>query len=260
VDAVLTVPLGFALGFLIGLTGVGGGALVAPSLYVLLGMTYPQAVGMSLIYSVFTKIIGFVQHLRQGNVAWKISLIYGLAGIPGAVLGSVLLYKVTGPGQRLFPFLMGGLLILVAALLLLEAGVASLALRRRPLDPERIDGKGMLGVAAFSSLVGALMGVTSIGSGSLIILSMVFLFRMSARRIVGSNIAIALIMVVPAGLTHFAVGGVDLRRLVLLMLGSIFGTVLGSKASITVPDRTLKFAMAILIFLSALSTLAKAWP
>jgi uncharacterized membrane protein YfcA len=259
VDAVLTVPLGFALGFLIGLTGIGGGALVAPSLYVLLGMTYPQAVGMSLIYSAFTKVVGFVQHLRQGNVAWKITLMYGLTGIPGAVLGSVLLHRVTGPAQRLFPFVMGGLLLLVAVLLLLEAGLASLATRRRPLDPDRIGGKGVLLVAVFSSLVGLLMGATSIGSGSLIILSMVFLFRMSARRIVGSNIAIGLILVVPAGLTHFATAGVDLRRLGLLMLGSLFGAVLGSKATMTVPDRTLKFAMAILFFLSAFSTLVKAW-
>jgi uncharacterized membrane protein YfcA len=258
VDILVTIPLGFALGFLIGLTGVGGGALVVPSLYVLLGMTYSQAVGMSLIYSVFTKIVGFVQHLRQGNVAWKLTLLYGLAGIPGSVLGSVLLYTVAGPVQRLFPFLMGAVLILVAALLLLEASVASLAMRQKPFSPERIKGKGVLGVAAFSTLVGALMGVTSIGSGSLIILSMVFLFRMPASQIVGSSIAIALIMVIPAGLTHFVAGGVDLPRLVLLMLGSLFGTVLGSKATKVFSDRALKLAIAVLIFLSALSTFAKA--
>jgi len=66
---------------------VGGGALVAPALYVVLQVSYAQAVTLSLIYSVFTKILGFLQHLRLGNVSWRVTLLYGVAGIPGAVLG-----------------------------------------------------------------------------------------------------------------------------------------------------------------------------
>ena len=84
---VLSVGLGFVLGFLVGMTGVGGGALVAPALYVILGVDYGQSVALSLIYSVFTKIVSAVQHLRQGTVLWKISLLYGLTAIPGTVLG-----------------------------------------------------------------------------------------------------------------------------------------------------------------------------
>jgi uncharacterized membrane protein YfcA len=71
---------------------VGGRALVAPALYVVLQVSYAQAVTLSLIYSVFTKILGFLQHLRQGNVSWRVMLLYGVAGMPGAILGSQLLY------------------------------------------------------------------------------------------------------------------------------------------------------------------------
>lgn len=258
-DAFLTILLGCALGFFIGLTGVGGGALVAPALYILLKMSYAQAVALSLIYSVFTKVFGFVQHLRLGNVSWKVTLIYGVAGIPGAVLGSHLLYVAAGPTQRLFPFLMSGVLVLVSGLLLLEAGWRSIASREKPFDPERIGWKGVVAICAFQLLVGALMGLTSIGSGSLVILSMVYLFRMSAQRIVGSNIAIALIMVIPAGLSHYAAGGVDLTRLILLLLGSLFGTVIGSKATMVLPDRTLRFCIAALILVSSVATVIKAW-
>ena len=71
---------------------MGGGALVAPALYVVLPVSYAQAVTLSLIYSVFTKILASLQHLRQGNVSWHITRIYGVAGIPGAIMGSQLLY------------------------------------------------------------------------------------------------------------------------------------------------------------------------
>jgi len=92
-----------------------------------------------------------------------------------------------------------------------------------------------------------------------VILSMLYLFRMSAKEIVGSNIVIALIMVIPASLTHYAAGGVSWPVLILLMLGSLVGTVLGSKATMVVPERALKFVIAILIVLGAASTIVKAW-
>ncbi len=76
-ELLIGAPLGFVLGVLIGLTGVGGGALVAPAIYVILGRSYEQAVALSLIYSLLTKVVGAVQHVRQGTVLWKITLLYG---------------------------------------------------------------------------------------------------------------------------------------------------------------------------------------
>jgi uncharacterized membrane protein YfcA len=258
VDLVIAVPLGFALGFLIGLTGIGGGALVAPALYVLLGLDYGHAVALSLIYSVFTKVVGAMQHLRQGTVLWRLTLLYGLAGVPGAVLGSKIVYLAGPSGQRLFPFLMGGVLLLVSALILMEAQGHALAFREKPFTPQRISRAGVALILGFQQVVGILMGVTSIGSGSLVILSMVYLFKMSAREIVGSNIVIALIMAVPAALTHSLVGGVDWRLLVLLMTGSVAGAVLGARSTMVLADRTLKLVVVALIVAGALSTMLKA--
>ena len=82
-DALVTIPLGAILGFLMGLTGAGGGALVALSLYVILGLRYGDSVALSVVYSLFTKIVGAAQHIRQGTVLWKITCVYGIAGIPG---------------------------------------------------------------------------------------------------------------------------------------------------------------------------------
>lgn len=255
----IAIPIGFVLGFLIGLTGVGGGALVAPALYVVLGVDYGQSVALSLIYSVVTKIVSAVQHLRQGTVLWKITLLYGLTAIPGTVLGSQVIYWAADGGQRVFPFLMGGVLLLVSALMLMETSVKAIAAREKPFSPYQITLAGALAIGAFQSVVGALLGLTSIGSGSLVILSMVYLFRMSAREIVGSNIVIALIMVIPAALAHYLAGGLDWKLLGLLLVGSVGGAVLGSKATMVLPDRALKLAIIALIVVGAVSTIVKAW-
>ena len=258
-DLLIAVPLGFVLGFLIGLTGVGGGALVAPALYVILGLDYAQSVALSLIYSLFTKIASAVQHIRQGTVLWRITLLYGLTAIPGTVLGSQVIYWAVGGAERIFPFLMGAVLLLVSALMLLETSVKAIAAREKPFSPHRITWPGALAIGGFQLFVGALVGLTSIGSGSLVILSMVYLFRMSAREIVGSNIVIALIMVIPASLTHYLAGGVDWRLLGLLLVGSVVGAVLGSKSTMILPDKILKLAIVALIVTGAVSTIAKAW-
>jgi uncharacterized membrane protein YfcA len=216
-------------------------------------------VALSLVYSLFTKIVGAIQHGRQGTVLWPITLVYGLTGIPGAVLGSRLVYAAGGEAQRAFPFLMSGVLMLVAALMLLEDPIRTVMAWDKPFSPHGLGGTGVAAIAAYQLVVGALMGATSVGSGSLVILSMVYLFRMSAREIVGSNLVIALIMVIPAGLTHYLAGGVDWWLLGVLLVGSSGGTVLGSRATMRVSDRALRLAIALLIVVGALATIWKAW-
>lgn len=237
---------------------MGGGALVAPALYVILGMTYTEAVAASLVYSVFTKMVGFTQHLRLGTVLWRMALLYGIPAIPGAIIGSQLLYAFES-SERLFALVMSGVLVLVALFLLLEANIKRIGDREKPFDPDHVGLRGGIVVALIAFAVGILLGITSVGSGSIIILTMVLLFRMTARQVVGTNIAIALVMVIPAGLSHFASGGVRVDVLLLLLLGSVFGTVLGSRATMIVPDRGLKIIMSVLILISAAATTLRAW-
>jgi uncharacterized membrane protein YfcA len=258
VDWLITVPLGAVLGFLIGLTGVGGGVLVAPALYVILGLSYQEAIALSLIYSLFTKIVGAVQHIRQGTVLWKLTLLYGLTGIPGAVIGSHAIYRMGPATERLLPYVMAGLLITVAVLILLETVLRNLAAREKPFSPDALSPAGVVAITMFQLVVGLLLGVTSVGSGSLVILSMLYLFRMTAQQIVGSNIVIALIMVIPAGLTHFGLGGTDFRVLLLLMVGSVIGTVIGARTALSLPQWALKLIIVLLILAGAIATILKA--
>jgi uncharacterized membrane protein YfcA len=255
---VLTVGLGAVLGFFIGLTGVGGGALVAPSIYVLLGTTFTQAVGLSLVYALFTKVLAFAQHQRSGNIEWRTALLYGLAGIPGALLGSALLYA-TGWSEQVFAGLMAIVLVIVGALMLLDANLSQFAERRRPLDPQHLSVGASVGLATLSFCVGVLLGITSIGSGSVIVLSMALLLRMSARVIVGTNIAISLIMLIPASAAHLLAGGVEAERITLLLVGSVVGVTLGTRATTLISDRSLRTAIAVLVIVSSIATVARAW-
>ncbi|MGH7354364.1 MAG: sulfite exporter TauE/SafE family protein [Candidatus Rokuibacteriota bacterium] len=257
-DPLVTIALGLVLGFLIGLTGVGGGALVAPALYVVLELPYADAIAVSLLFSVFTKIVGAVQHIRQGSVLWPITLTYGLAGIPGAVAGSWVVHLAGSRGERFFPFVMAAVLLLVAALLLLEATVGRVAGWAKRWSPHELGWRGALAIAAFQVLVGLLLGVTSVGSGSLVILSMVYFFRMTVPEIVGSNIVISLLMVAPASATHLAVGAVPWGVLGLLLGGSLLGALAGARATLAAPERGLKLAITGLVAAAAVATVAKA--
>lgn len=259
-EALIAVGLGFGLGFLIGLTGVGGGALVAPALYIILDLNYQNSVALSLLYSAFTKVVGALQHLRQGTVLWRVTLLYGLTGIPGAVLGSRVIYWAGPTAERVLPFVMGAVLLVVALLILMEAALWNLAAWEKPFSPHEITPAAAASIVLLQVVVGLLLGVTSVGSGSLVILSMLYLFRMTTQEIVGSNIVIALIMVIPAGLTHYATAGMNWSLLALLLAGSVVGVILGARMTLWLPERALKLVIAVLVVVAAVSTVAKAWP
>ncbi|MGH7307684.1 MAG: sulfite exporter TauE/SafE family protein [Candidatus Rokuibacteriota bacterium] len=258
-DTLIAVPLGFGLGFLIGLTGIGGGALVAPALYVLLRLSYPDAVTISLIYSALVKIAGAWQHVRQSTVRWRPTLLYGLAGVPGAIAGARIVHWAGAVGERTLPLVMAGVLLIVALLVLTEQEVRRRARWTTPFAADTLTAASVVVVGAWQLLVGLLMGLTSVGSGSLVILSMLYLFRMSVQEVVGSSIVIALIMVLPAALVHATVVPVDWSLLALLLLGSVVGVALGARVTLLLSQRALKWMIVVLIVVAAIATFAKAW-
>ena len=123
--------------------------MVAPALYVVLALSYSDAVAVSLVFSVFTKIVGAVQHIRQASVVWRLTLLYGLAGIPGAIVGSWVVHLAGSRGERLFPLLMAAVLVLVSAMLLLEATVSRVAGWVRRWSPHELGWRRVLGIAVF---------------------------------------------------------------------------------------------------------------
>jgi len=191
-------------------------------------------------------------------VLWKLTLLYGLAGVPGAVLGSHAIYRVGPASEQIFPYVMAGLLVTVALLILLGTFLKALAEREKPFSADVLTPGSVAAVVVIQLVVGVLLGITSVGSGSLVILSMLYLFRMTARQIVGSNLVIALIMVIPAGLTHLGLGGIEGSLLGLLMIGSVVGTVVGARTTMRLPEGALKLIIVVLLLAGAVATVLKA--
>jgi len=253
------LPLaGFAVGLLIGLTGMGGGVLMTPLLMLGVGLSPSLAVGTDLAYAMFTKLTGAWQHWRQGTI--DAPLVWNLAAgsVPASLAAVRLLAWLQQEHAALAEFWLAravGLALVVAATLILQRflrdvlGVGSPVALRTPHDRARVCAIGALG--------GFLVGLTSVGSGSLILALLVLVMPISTDKLVGTDIAHAALLVSVAAIAHFFIGDVDLRVAAWLLVGSVPGVLLGSRLMPIVPRQALQLLLAGLLFLSAVKLLSK---
>lgn len=254
-DYHLTI-VGLLVGFLVGLTGVGGAALLTPIL-IFLGIQPTVAVGTDLAYNAITKIFGTWQHWRQKTVHFPIVLYFALGSIPSAiaavhVMNWIQLYVASA--DQIFKKILGFALILIPLAML----VKSLLNRRNPQlnswQQKTVSQKRfvLIGIGAF---LGFLVGLTSIGSGSLFAIALMHLFAISGKEVVGTDIAHAFFLTTAAGLAHMSFGTVDLSIVVQLLLGSIPGVLIGSRLSCKVPTVFLRWVISIVIMISGMKIL-----
>lgn len=242
--------LGFAVGVLVGLTGMGGGAVMTPVL-ILLGWAKPVvAVGTDLVWGTLTKGFGAFVHYRQETVDFAIVKRLALGSIPGALLGLALLavLRVRG-GDTMNKTVIR---MLGVALMCVAVGLLVRSLRGMQVKAEMLAFAGPLWLTtALGALVGFLVSLTSVGSGSLIIACLVVIYpRTPLRRIVGSDIVHALILVGLSALGHLGMGSINTHLLGGLLIGSIPGVWLGSKMSAFFPEKILRPLLATtLLFL-----------
>ena len=243
--------IGLVVGFLVGLSGVGGSSLMTPLMILVLGVKPLIAVGTDLAYSVPTKLLGAYVHRGQGTVDRRTVLYLSLGGIPGAVLGLVALSALrTHLGlSRLNELLKHGvglLLLLVAAAILLTP-----LLRRQHGPSPGLSWTAALKVraVALGAVVGVLVSLTSIGSGSITVPALYLLLpRLGLRRLVGSDVAFAALLIPVAALGHLQMGSVNLALAANLVLGSLPGVFIGSKLCARLPDSWLRPALAGVLF------------
>ncbi|MBI5897710.1 MAG: sulfite exporter TauE/SafE family protein [Rhodocyclales bacterium] len=248
------LPLsGFAVGVLVGLTGVGGGSLMTPLLVLLFGFKPATAVGTDLLYAAITKGGGSWVHHRHGNIDWGITGRLALGSVPAAGL-SLLLLAQLGIGSHGAPALisvvLGFALLLTAASLVFRQRLLDLAKRRSAsADFSRRHVVGVLTVAV-GVLLGVLVTISSVGAGALGVTALSFLYpQLATRRIVGSDIAHAVPLTLVAGLGHWWLGTVDVVLLVSLLIGSLPGIALGAHFAAKVPERALRGLLASVLLL-----------
>jgi hypothetical protein len=232
-----------AVGLLVGLTGVGAGALMTPLLIVVFGVSAPVAIATDLLYATITKLVGGVAHMRSGHIQWKLLRPLWVGGVVGAAVGTVVVITTVQTTDS-FDWLKYPLAALIA--------LAAVSLFRRHLLPSSQvsaghRGEGSRGLAlAGGAGIGVGVAMTSVGAGAL---GMALLTKLSPRdtpsqRLVGTDLLLAVPIALLAGVSYLVAGLVDFSLLVSLLVGSLPGVLLGSVLSTRFSSRYLGVVVA----------------
>jgi uncharacterized protein len=248
---------GLLIGLLVGMTGMGGGALLTPLLIFLFGFKPTLAVGTDILHGAVFKTFGAVRHRRLGTVHARLTFWMFLGSAPFSLLGvqtAEWLQRHHGDSVESM-----SAKVLGAALVLGGLGFYAKTFLRRgarpddaPLLLERRDR-----AIAFALGVGGgfIVGLTSVGSGTFFALVMLLVFPLTAVKIVGTDIFHASALLWVAGLSHLMHGNVDLVAMAWLLVGSVPGVLLGSRLTVRLPETTLRVGLASVLLVSGVKLL-----
>lgn len=249
---------GFAVGFLVGLTGVGAGSLMTPFLISGIGISPVMAVGTDLLFASITKASAAWRHHAMGNVNWPVVRWLATGSLPGALAMLAWIYFAQ-PDTHILAALIRK--VLAAALVVSALGVAAYpVLKRYAMRAPDAAGPPVarpLPTLALGLVLGVLVALTSVGAGAIGVVVLTALYHaLSARRLIGTDIVHAIPLTFIAGVSHFGMGNVDLPILGLLLVGSVPGIALGSRITGLVPDWFLRIVLAFVLLWAAYSLLS----
>ncbi len=247
----LNAAAGLGVGILVGLTGVGGGSLMAPIMILVFGVSPATAVGTDLWFAAITKAVGGTIHHRQGGVDGQVLKRLCIGSLPAAVVTLLFLWYTGGHQIKngLILNLLGGMLIVTAVATLFRHKFVEWS-----RNYQRGSGHGALNVQAPLTIVagvalGILVTLTSVGAGALGVTMILCLYplRMNANRLVATDIVHAIPLTIIGGIGNFFMGNVNLPLLGSLLVGSIPGIIIGSLATTKIPEGGLRITLAIVL-------------
>jgi uncharacterized membrane protein YfcA len=248
---------GLLVGLLVGMTGMGGGALLTPMLIFLFGFKPTLAVGTDILHGAVFKTFGAIRHRKLGTVHVRMTTWMLLGSAPMSLVGVQLAEWIS---DRYGDDAEGAMAkVIGAALVLGGLGFLAKTFLRRGVRPD--DAPFLLvrrdRLAAFALGVGGgfIVGLTSVGSGTFFALVMLLIFPLTAAKIVGTDIFHASLLLWVAGISHLLHGNVDLVAMGWLLLGSVPGILLGSQLTVRLPDTALRLGLATTLFVSGLKLL-----
>jgi uncharacterized membrane protein YfcA len=245
------VAAGFGVGMLVGLTGVGGGALMTPLLISSFGVSAQVAVGTDLLYASITKTAGGWRHHVADHVDWPVVLRLAAGSLPAAAILLLVMRFLPVDTVALAHWIRMGLVVALPI-----SGVAIVAYpwftRSSPRDDEGDVPPRTLPTVLFGVVLGLLVTLTSVGAGAIGVTVLAALYPMlPAKRLVGTDIAHAVPLTLLGGLGHLGLGNVDTSLLLALLCGSIPGILAGARLAGMVPDRLLRPLLAITLCYAA---------
>ncbi len=257
------IVFGLGIGVLVGMTGMGGGSLMTPLLILIFGIQPTTAIGTDIFYSAVTKTVGGWRHLKLKTVNMELVKWLSFGSVPAAVLGVAIVSILAdhiGEDRldSLVYAVLGGTLLMVGIITLTRA----LILRNLVEERDRFDVERRHKVAAvlIGATTGFVIGVTSAGSGTVIAILLIAVYRLAPKKVVGTDVFHAAILLWAAGIAHWIGGNVDFVLAGNILLGSIPGVVIGAALSDRAPQGFIRTALGIVLVGSGIVTIQKGDP
>jgi uncharacterized protein len=254
------VFFGFGVGLLVGLTGMGGGSLMTPLLILVFGIKPTTAIGTDIFYAAITKTAGGWRHLKLKTVNMPLTWWMAAGSVPSAIAGVWFLdFLERRLGDDLdgtvFAILAGCLLVVGAITLLRSLFLANKFQERDSFEMHTRHKVAAVGIGATTGFV---IGLSSAGSGTVIAIMLIAVFRLTPRRVVGTDVFHAAILLWAAGIAHWIGGNVDFGLAANILVGSVPGVILGSNMSVKWPQGLLRGALGVVLIAAGLAILNKA--
>jgi uncharacterized membrane protein YfcA len=254
------VFFGFGVGFLVGLTGMGGGSLMTPLLILVFGIKPVTAIGTDIFYAAVTKTAGGWRHLKLKTVNIPLTWWLAAGSVPSAIAGvwalDLLKQQLGGDlDETVFAILASCLLVVGAITLLRSLFLANKVTERADFEIHTRHKVAAVGIGATTGFV---IGLSSAGSGTVIAIMLIAVFRLTPQRVVGTDVFHAAILLWAAGIAHIVGGNVDFGLAGNILLGSVPGVVLGSNMSVKWPQGILRTALGVVLIAAGVALLGKA--
>jgi uncharacterized membrane protein YfcA len=254
------VFFGFGVGFLVGMTGMGGGSLMTPLLVLLFGVKPTTAIGTDIAYAAITKTAGGWRHQKLKTVNMPLVYWMAIGSVPMAVLGVWildLLKRKLGDqlDETVFAILAACLLVVGAATLLRGLFLAKKIQERDDFEMHTRHKVAAVGIGATTGFV---IGLSSAGSGTLIGMMLLTVYRLRPQKVVGTDVVHAAILLWAAGIAHAIGGNVDYGLMGNILVGSVPGVIVGSQLSVKWPQGVLRGALGVILIAAGVTLMSKA--
>jgi uncharacterized membrane protein YfcA len=257
------VLFGLGIGVLVGMTGMGGGSLMTPLLILIFGIQPTTAIGTDIFYSAVTKTVGGWRHFRMKTVNMELVKWLAIGSVPAAVSGVIfvsILQDRIGEDRldSLVYAVLGGTLLMVGIITLTRALILRSLIDER--DRFKVERRHKLAAIVIGATTGFVIGITSAGSGTVIAILLIAVYRLAPKKVVGTDIFHAAILLWAAGIAHWIGGNVDFVLAGNILLGSVPGVVIGAKLSDKAPQGFIRTALGLVLIGSGIVTIQKGDP
>jgi uncharacterized protein len=253
------VIFGFGIGLLVGMTGMGGASLMTPLLILVFGISPVTAIGTDIFYAAVTKTVGGYQHLKLKTVHRGIAFWLAVGSVPSAIAGvwviELLQARYGDDLDKLVLGMLGGALLVVGLATLLRSVFFKDVIAER--SAMHLYRRHIIAAVVTGAVTGFVIGLTSAGSGTLIAIALIAIFRLTPQRVVGTDVFHAAVLLWAAGMAHWVGGNVDFALAGNILLGSIPGVILGTNLSVKAPQAFLRRALAVVLIASGITLISK---